>query len=63
MRGISGRQVRLLSIVGTRPEAIKIAPLAIAARERAGFSHRIAASGSMSTGVWSRWFAIPVPTS
>ena len=40
-----GTPIRLLSIVGTRPEAIKIAPVAIAAILRASFSHRILATG------------------
>ncbi len=34
---------RILSIVGTRPEAIKIAPLALAAAERDTASHEILA--------------------
>lgn len=40
-----GRSVHLLSIVGTRPEAIKIAPVALAARRRRRFQHRILATG------------------
>lgn len=39
------RAIRLLSIVGTRPEAIKIAPLAIAASQRTGVSHSLFATG------------------
>ncbi|HEY0269452.1 MAG TPA: UDP-N-acetylglucosamine 2-epimerase (non-hydrolyzing) [Sphingomonas sp.] len=37
--------IRLLTVAGTRPEAIKIAPLAIAARLRPRFSHHILATG------------------
>jgi UDP-N-acetylglucosamine 2-epimerase (non-hydrolysing) len=37
--------LRLLSIVGTRPEAIKIAPLALEARRRPGLRHHILATG------------------
>jgi UDP-N-acetylglucosamine 2-epimerase (non-hydrolysing) len=40
-----GGPIRLLSIVGTRPEAIKIAPVAIAAADRKSISHRILATG------------------
>jgi UDP-N-acetylglucosamine 2-epimerase (non-hydrolysing) len=39
------RPIRLLGIVGTRPEAIKIAPVALAAAGRAGVEHRILATG------------------
>lgn len=37
--------IRLLSVVGTRPEAIKIAPLAIAAAGRPSIEHHILATG------------------
>jgi len=37
--------LRLLSIAGTRPEAIKLAPIALAAPRRAGIEHRLVASG------------------
>ncbi|MDB5718329.1 MAG: UDP-N-acetylglucosamine 2-epimerase [Sphingomonas bacterium] len=37
--------IRLLSIAGTRPEAIKLAPLALAAERRPGIDHRLIASG------------------
>jgi UDP-N-acetylglucosamine 2-epimerase (non-hydrolysing) len=37
--------IRLLSIVGTRPEAIKIAPVALAAIDRPTIRHRILATG------------------
>lgn len=37
--------IRLLSIAGTRPEAIKLAPIALAARGRPGLAHRLLASG------------------
>ncbi len=37
--------IRLLSIAGTRPEAIKLAPIALAASRRPGFEHRLIASG------------------
>ncbi|HET8613151.1 MAG TPA: UDP-N-acetylglucosamine 2-epimerase (non-hydrolyzing) [Sphingomonas sp.] len=46
--GASGRStdpLRLLSIVGTRPEAIKIAPIAIEARRRPALRHAILATG------------------
>lgn len=43
------RAIRLLSIVGTRPEAIKIAPLAIAASQRTGVSHSLFATGQHGT--------------
>ncbi len=36
---------RVLTIAGTRPEAIKIAPIALAARGRAGLDHRLLATG------------------
>ncbi len=42
---MEGRPIRLLSIVGTRPEAIKIAPIALAATGRARIDHRILATG------------------
>jgi UDP-N-acetylglucosamine 2-epimerase (non-hydrolysing) len=42
--GGDGR-VHLLSIVGTRPEAIKIAPIALAATRRSRLVHRILATG------------------
>jgi UDP-N-acetylglucosamine 2-epimerase (non-hydrolysing) len=41
----SGRYAHLLSIVGTRPEAIKIAPIALAAARRPWLTHRILATG------------------
>jgi UDP-N-acetylglucosamine 2-epimerase (non-hydrolysing) len=37
--------IRLLSVVGTRPEAIKIAPIALAAAGRPAIRHRILATG------------------
>lgn len=37
--------IRLLSVGGTRPEAIKFAPIALAAAGRSGLRHRILASG------------------
>lgn len=37
--------MRLLTIAGTRPEAIKLAPLAIEAARRPGLSHRLVATG------------------
>jgi UDP-N-acetylglucosamine 2-epimerase (non-hydrolysing) len=37
--------IHLLTIVGTRPEAIKVAPVAIAATSRPYLSHRILATG------------------
>ena len=37
--------IRLLSIAGTRPEAIKLAPIALAAAKRPGVEHRLVASG------------------
>lgn len=40
-----GDAPRVMSIVGTRPEAIKIAPLAIAAARRLGLFHRTLATG------------------
>ncbi|WBO21513.1 non-hydrolyzing UDP-N-acetylglucosamine 2-epimerase [Sphingomonas abietis] len=39
------RAIRLLSVVGTRPEAIKIAPVALAAAPRSHINHRILATG------------------
>jgi UDP-N-acetylglucosamine 2-epimerase (non-hydrolysing) len=42
---MASRAIRLLSIVGTRPEAIKIAPVALAAAERTRIDHRILATG------------------
>ena len=39
------RSAHLLSIVGTRPEAIKIAPIALAAKGRSHLRHRILATG------------------
>jgi len=50
--GASGRStdpLRLLSIVGTRPEAIKIAPIAIEARRRPALRHAILATGQHGT--------------
>jgi UDP-N-acetylglucosamine 2-epimerase (non-hydrolysing) len=41
----AARSIKILSIVGTRPEAIKIAPVALAARSRPGIHHRILATG------------------
>ncbi len=35
----------MLTIAGTRPEAIKIAPIALAARKRPGIAHRLLATG------------------
>lgn len=37
--------MRLLTIAGTRPEAIKLAPLAAEAARRPGIAHRLAATG------------------
>lgn len=37
--------IRLLSIAGTRPEAIKLAPIALAAALRPGIAHQLIASG------------------
>ncbi|WP_156678704.1 non-hydrolyzing UDP-N-acetylglucosamine 2-epimerase [Sphingomonas profundi] len=37
--------LRLLTIAGTRPEAIKLAPLALAAAARPGIDHRLVATG------------------
>ncbi len=37
--------IRLLSIAGTRPEAIKIAPIALAAARRPNIDHRLIATG------------------
>ncbi len=37
--------MRLLSVIGTRPEAIKLAPLAIAAAARPAIEHRLVATG------------------
>lgn len=39
------RQRLIVSVVGTRPEAIKIAPIVIEARRRLGLSHRLVATG------------------
>ncbi|MGF7147721.1 UDP-N-acetylglucosamine 2-epimerase (non-hydrolyzing) [Sphingomonas zeicaulis] len=39
------RPRRIVSVVGTRPEAIKIAPIAIEARRRPGLSHSLIATG------------------
>jgi UDP-N-acetylglucosamine 2-epimerase (non-hydrolysing) len=39
---------RILTIAGTRPEAIKIAPLILAARGRAGLDHRLLATGQQA---------------
>ena len=41
----SARPLDVLSVVGTRPEAIKIAPIALQARGRCGLRHRILATG------------------
>lgn len=38
-------RLRIVSIAGTRPEAIKLAPVAIAARSRDGLDHRLIATG------------------
>lgn len=35
----------VVSVVGTRPEAIKIAPIAVAAQRRTGIAHRLVATG------------------
>jgi UDP-N-acetylglucosamine 2-epimerase (non-hydrolysing) len=43
-----GRPIRLLSIVGTRPEAIKLAPVAIEAARRVTVAHRILVTGQQS---------------
>jgi UDP-N-acetylglucosamine 2-epimerase (non-hydrolysing) len=43
-----GRPVRLLSIVGTRPEAIKMAPVALEAMRRVGIAHRLLATGQQA---------------
>lgn len=37
--------IRILSIAGTRPEAIKLAPLALAAARRPGIEHRLVGTG------------------
>ena len=42
---MESRAIRLLSIVGTRPEAIKIAPVSLAAADRSRIDHRILATG------------------
>ncbi len=42
---MASRAIRLLSIVGTRPEAIKIAPIALAAAMRTDIDHAILATG------------------
>ncbi|AHE53908.1 non-hydrolyzing UDP-N-acetylglucosamine 2-epimerase [Sphingomonas sanxanigenens] len=39
------RPRRIVSVVGTRPEAIKIAPIALEARRRPGLCHRLVATG------------------
>ena len=39
------RPHRIVSVVGTRPEAIKIAPIVIEARRRPNLSHRLVATG------------------
>lgn len=43
-----GRPIRLLSIVGTRPEAIKLAPVAIEASRRVTLAHRILVTGQQA---------------
>lgn len=43
--GRSSRPAKVLSIVGTRPEAIKIAPVALEARKRLRIRHDILATG------------------
>ncbi len=43
------RRLRLLSVIGTRPEAIKLAPLAIAAAADPRVTHRLAATGQHDT--------------
>ena len=43
-----GRPIRLLSIVGTRPEAIKMAPVAIEAARRVTVAHRILVTGQQA---------------
>jgi UDP-N-acetylglucosamine 2-epimerase (non-hydrolysing) len=43
-----GRPIRLLSIVGTRPEAIKLAPVAIEAARRVTLAHRILVTGQQA---------------
>jgi UDP-N-acetylglucosamine 2-epimerase (non-hydrolysing) len=40
-----GGRPRILSVVGTRPEAIKMAPLAKALQARGGFDHRLVLTG------------------
>jgi UDP-N-acetylglucosamine 2-epimerase (non-hydrolysing) len=45
MSDASSRRLRIVSIVGTRPEAIKIAPIAIAAAARPHFNHQLIATG------------------
>ena len=45
MSEASSRRLRLVSIVGTRPEAIKIAPIAIAAVARPQIDHHLVATG------------------
>ncbi|MDE2752954.1 MAG: hypothetical protein OXI83_10290, partial [Gemmatimonadota bacterium] len=39
------RRPRILSVIGTRPEAIKMAPVIGALRERGGSDHRLALTG------------------
>jgi len=39
----------LLSVVGTRPEAIKIAPIALEAHRRSGLRHRVLATGQQDS--------------
>jgi len=43
--GQASEPLKLLSVVGTRPEAIKIAPIALEARRRPRLRHRILATG------------------
>jgi UDP-N-acetylglucosamine 2-epimerase (non-hydrolysing) len=51
------RPHRIVSIVGTRPEAIKMAPLARALEAREGFDHRLILTGQHSS--LERYFDLP----
>jgi UDP-N-acetylglucosamine 2-epimerase (non-hydrolysing) len=42
---MAGRGIRIISVVGTRPEAIKMAPVATALAARPGLDHRILLTG------------------
>ena len=45
LASLPARRPRILSVIGTRPEAIKMAPVITALRERGGSDHRLALTG------------------